>query len=160
MNIKVFSRENCIKYVLENINTKKAIVSITDIKSPFPSELLDAIKANSILFLQFDDEERGDRAMDQDHASTIVEFINSCKEEVDEIVVHCEAGVSRSAAVAGAISFSINGDDAEFFKFPFFPNRHCYRLMLEAFGFDLKQLFLTQKFEANIEEIRKHIDEL
>ena len=98
--------------------------------------------------------------MTQRHANTIVSFIKSLNDNVDELIVHCEAGVSRSAAVAAAISFSINGDDAEFFKFPFFPNRHCYRLMLEAFGFDLKQLFLTQKFEANVEEIRKHIDEL
>ena len=157
MNIKVFSRENCIKYVKKNKNNNRAVISITDIKSELPFKLAEE---NAVLFLQFDDEEVGERAMTQRHANTIVSFIKSLNDNVDELIVHCEAGVSRSAAVAAAISFSINGDDAEFFKFPFFPNRHCYRLMLEAFGFDLKQLFLTQKFEANVEEIRKHIDEL
>ena len=157
MNIKVFSRENCIKDVKENKNNNRAVISITDIKSQLPFELT---KENAVLFLQFDDEESGDRAMTPQHANTIVSFVKSLDDIVDELIVHCEAGVSRSAAVAAAISFSINGDDAEFFKFPFFPNRHCYRLVLEAFGFDLKQLFLTQKFEANIEEIRKHINEL
>ena len=157
MNIKVFSRENCIKYVKKNKNNNRAVISITDIKSELPFKLAEE---SAVLFLQFDDEECGERAMTQQHANTIASFIKSLNGNVDEIVVHCEAGVSRSAAVAAAISFSINGDDAEFFKFPYYPNKHCYRLMLEAFGFDLKQLFLTQKYEDNIQDIIKHIDEL
>jgi hypothetical protein len=32
--------------------------------------------------------------------------------------------------------------------------------MLEAFGFDLKEMSLAQKYAENVEEIRKHIDEL
>jgi hypothetical protein len=157
MNIKVFSRENCLKYVKENKNNNRAIISITDIKSQLPFKLT---KESAVLFLQFDDEECGDRAMTQQHANTIVSFIKSLNGKIDELIVHCEAGVSRSAAVAAAISFSINGDDAEFFKFPYYPNRLCYRLVLEAFGFDLKNLFLDQKYEDNIQDIIKHIDEL
>ena len=53
MNIKVFSRENCIKYVKENKNNNRAVISITDIKSQLPFKLT---KESAVLFLQFDDE--------------------------------------------------------------------------------------------------------
>ena len=157
MNIKVFSRKDCLKYIKENKNNNRAVISITDIKSQLPFKLA---KENAVLFLQFDDEENGDCAMTPQHANTIVSFVKSLDDIVDELIVHCEAGVSRSAAVAAAISFSINGDDAEFFKFPYYPNKLCYRLVLEAFGFDLKKLFLDQKHEDNVKDIMKHIDEL
>jgi len=46
------------------------------------------------------------------------------------ILVHCEAGISRSAAVAGALSKHFLGDDSKFFRTPYLPNRMVYRTLL------------------------------
>ena len=48
------------------------------------------------------------------------------------VVVHCEAGISRSAGVAGALAKHFLGTDKEFFTYPFLPNRLAYRLLLNA----------------------------
>jgi len=45
-------------------------------------------------------------------------------------VVHCSAGIARSAGVAGAISLVLNGKDAMFFKGRYIPNRFVYRTIL------------------------------
>lgn len=61
---------------------------------------------------------------------------------VQAVVVHCEAGISRSAGMAAAIAKHFNGDDSEFFNSPtnlyaiqrsvYSPNRLVYRVMLDA----------------------------
>jgi predicted protein tyrosine phosphatase len=51
--------------------------------------------------------------------------------EVQRIVVHCDAGVSRSPAVAAALARILNGDDAEYFAGRYRPNMRVYRMLLE-----------------------------
>ena len=46
------------------------------------------------------------------------------------IVVHCEAGISRSSGVAGALAKHFIGDDFKFFKYPYLPNRLAYSVLL------------------------------
>lgn len=47
------------------------------------------------------------------------------------IIVHCDAGQSRSAGIAAALSKYYNGSDEEFFNNPHMtPNMLCYRLMM------------------------------
>lgn len=48
------------------------------------------------------------------------------------LIVHCGAGVSRSAGMAAAIDKHYNGSDFEFFKALYRPNMLVYRTMLEA----------------------------
>ena len=64
-------------------------------------------------------------------AKSIWRLIQQHKDEVDTVVVHCEAGMSRSPAVAAAICRGLGGDDAGFFR-EFLPNLYVYRLVLEA----------------------------
>jgi len=64
-------------------------------------------------------------------AETIWKFVDKYKDEVDLIVINCEAGISRSSAVGAAISKVINGSDEDFFKY-FIPNRLVYRKMMEV----------------------------
>ena len=47
------------------------------------------------------------------------------------MIIQCDAGVSRSAGVAGALMKYYNGDDSEIFENPKYrPNMRCYRTML------------------------------
>lgn len=76
---------------------------------------------------------------DDEMAKQIMGFVN-CFNEIDTILVHCDAGQSRSAGVAAAIAKFFNGDDNEFFSGGgmygtprYTPNRLVYRKILEAF---------------------------
>lgn len=63
-------------------------------------------------------------------AKRIRTFVEQYQAKVDRIVVSCEAGISRSCAVAAALSRKINGDDARYFKSGL-PNSLVYRLLRE-----------------------------
>jgi predicted protein tyrosine phosphatase len=51
--------------------------------------------------------------------------------DVDAIIVHCDAGISRSAGVAAAILYAKTGDDSLIFDSGrYAPNMRCYRMVL------------------------------
>lgn len=51
---------------------------------------------------------------EQQHARTIIDFIDEIKNNVDELVVHCHAGISRSGAVGLFICRYLQLDENEF----------------------------------------------
>lgn len=65
-------------------------------------------------------------------ANLILDFVDEVKNQIDMLVVHCEAGVSRSPAIAAVIAKILFDDDSAFFKPPFTPNMHVYRTLLNA----------------------------
>lgn len=70
---------------------------------------------------------------DEAHARAIHQFVMAHRASAERILVHCDAGVSRSPAVAAAITRALGGDDADFFS-RYRPNRRVYRGVLAAFG--------------------------
>ena len=105
-----------------------------------------------ILHLNFNDVE-GDEphCMSRADAERIIEFVNQHVNNVQHIVVHCEAGVSRSAGTCAALMQIVNGDDSEIFNNPrFCPNMHCYRTVLTAY-------FGYYNEEAADEKIKHHL---
>jgi predicted protein tyrosine phosphatase len=69
---------------------------------------------------------------DENMAQQILDFVTCFKDKVDMIVVHCEAGISRSAGVAGALSKILNGDDKYYFDH-YLPNMLVYRTILNTY---------------------------
>lgn len=65
-------------------------------------------------------------------ARQIIDYVMFYKDKVDLICVNCVAGISRSAAVAGALSKILNNDDSYFFKH-YIPNRLVYSTILKEF---------------------------
>lgn len=64
-----------------------------------------------------------------EQSNEIARFVKE-NADVQEVYVHCEAGISRSAGLARAI--------AEYYAIPFSlqgycPNLHCYRTLLSSF---------------------------
>src|ERR1035437_569218 len=49
-------------------------------------------------------EEEGYKAFNEVIAKSIIEFVERMKDKVENLIIHCEAGVSRSSAVAKFIS--------------------------------------------------------
>jgi hypothetical protein len=95
------------------------------------------------------------KAMQPEHARDAWAFLSGLREDVEVLVVHCFAGVSRSPSAAMAIADAMslgrsviewggpvnNGDEFEDDRSPFrdynpafgsSPNRHVYRLMRDA----------------------------
>jgi hypothetical protein len=65
-------------------------------------------------------------------ARQVLKFIRGHKDKVNLIVCHCEAGVSRSAATAAALSKCFGQSDMEFYKGRFHPNPLVYRTILNV----------------------------
>lgn len=109
------------------------VVSITEPESP-EARLAESPHCQAVLRLQFHDTERESELylpLSLEQASEIVEFVQAHKDHVQRIVCHCEAGISRSAGVAGALAKWLTGEDAPFFRH-FVPNRLVYRRVLSA----------------------------
>lgn len=54
--------------------------------------------------------------------------------QAELLLVHCDAGVCRSPAVAAAISRIYKGEDNEWFQKPYLPNMKVYNTMLKVKG--------------------------
>ena len=64
-------------------------------------------------------------------AEAIRDLVASCEPEA--VIVHCEAGISRSAATAAALAKHYNGDDRVFWMMPQYnPNKLVYRVLLDV----------------------------
>jgi len=123
-----------VNEICKSINCKFINISITN---PNKDDLEIVHNENRLdtLFLKFADfDEEWDTARKEDvitndQAKEIINFVKKYKDKVDMIVVNCEAGLSRSPAVGGAIAKWLNNDDSLFFK-KFNLNRMVYRTLL------------------------------
>jgi len=114
-----------------------ALVSISDCPDDFPE--VPTCDCRGVLRLSFEDVE-GDfdffadkpaaRPFTARHARQVADFVRGLPEEIRTLVFQCEAGVSRSPAMAAAVSRSMGLDDLRFFRL-YVPNRLVYRLVLE-----------------------------
>ena len=157
--IKIFSRQAIEKACAANPFAPVAIISITDVSEPLAN-----IPANynirCCLRLQFEDvfeDEAG--AMCQADADDIAQFAYDIDEnhiEADEIWIHCEGGVSRSAAVAAAISKHFYGDDMWVFSNPaYYPNVWVNKLVIEALGDEWDHSEFIRKLNINIQNYKE-----
>ena len=115
---------------------------------PSPPDCLD------ILYIKFDDlaediftEGLTYRAINEEDANRIWTFVDyyMYREHVrlepltealhpELILIHCDAGVCRSPAVAAAIDLIYLGNDSKWFKAPYCPNMKVYNTMLKVKG--------------------------
>ena len=78
----------------------------------FITEYLDRYKFAPTLWLNFPDVDKGEEGFIKDYQiKSIINFCEICKFQ-DTVIVGCDAGLSRSPAIACAIA-SINGDIEE-----------------------------------------------
>lgn len=109
------------------------VISITEPESP-EARLAESEQRLAVLRLQFHDTERESELylpLSSEQAEQIIAFVLANRDQVQRIVCHCEAGISRSAGVAAALAKWLTGEDKPFFRH-FVPNRLVYRRVLEA----------------------------
>lgn len=111
-----------------------ACISISTPGSP-PARI-DEENRVGILRLEFKDVEFAGRdgGMTVPQALQVWDFVQKVGPQIEMLLVHCDAGMSRSPAIGAAIwKLYCKEDDAVFFK-RLTPNRMVYRTMMEAAG--------------------------
>lgn len=71
----------------------------------------------------------------EEHADKIVEFLKEFWGRFKNIAVNCDAGSSRSPAIAAAISKHLTGNDEEFYT-RYRPNRHVARVLTQRISYE------------------------
>lgn len=134
MIVDIMSRREAIAYSKDEGILKTVIISITEPNVP-DIVFADNEQIYRVLSMHFaDSEENFATSIQPEQARRIVEFVLNVKDNVESILVHCEAGQSRSAGVAAALMLWLNGDDSPVWNdtFRFYPNQRCYDMVLEA----------------------------
>ena len=139
------SRQDAVKYCQDKHKKQSIIISISDpnIKydaAPFCSQ---QNNVTAILPLCFSDAagpgkdvygidvEESDMMSDED-ALKVAKLVRANRDK--RIIVHCDAGISRSAGVGAAIAQFFNGDARLFFESgQYDPNMWCFTKMMTAF---------------------------
>jgi predicted protein tyrosine phosphatase len=114
-----------------------AMISITDPRYP-QARLEDDPHRVGLLRLQFHDvgllvgpEADAFVLPAAEHARAIVQFFRVMEPRIDKLIVHCEAGISRSAGVGSGLALCLRQSDAQFY-IQSRPNPRVRRLILEA----------------------------
>ena len=145
MKIKVMYRAQCLAAYLgygpdfdaENINEPTIIISIssTDDQIPLILKSGENKMVAHVEFLMFDDIDASEsvgglKPMSENDAKRIVDAFAQYNDRVSQLIVHCDAGYSRSPAVAAALTKALGLDDSSYFGHSYCPNMHVYRLVL------------------------------
>lgn len=96
---------------------------------------------SKILRLEFHDADGSGRSIDsrivpvtEDHAVEILKFLRAHQDDHSRAIVHCEGGISRSAAVSKFIAQIYNLEFPEGYSLY---NRHVYSTLLRVYGSSL-----------------------
>ena len=108
MIFSVLSRSGAIAYSFKKDVPKTAIISISDVYAENIQEEHPAFAKNpqieNVLYLNFNDVEEGEQfAITDEDGRKIADFVRNLPKTTEQILVHCGAGVSRSAGICAAI---------------------------------------------------------
>lgn len=134
MEIQIMSEDRVEEFSGQPIKDKCIIVSIRSRTCP-KADIVSSSSIIDVLYLQFDDvtpTKRPDIAMVMtgEHAEEIKEFVDEYKDKVDLIIINCEAGISRSSAVAFGIGKYLGLDVGWIMSCgKYMPNWHCLNVL-------------------------------
>ena len=126
--------EQQIKTIYPSIKEKHILISISGTEDK-EVQVPNNSSREGVLHLKFDDIEDIEERytyFDRGNANEILEFVEKHCMHVPLIIVQCKAGLSRSVAVASALSKIINGRDDEVFT-KGIPNMFVYTTLLDFF---------------------------
>lgn len=144
MNVTVMSRYDAIKYCREQHDTPIVMISISDPYIEYFDGEPFCSKQNKVIAIQRIHFTDADKPGKDVYGRTVSE--NDLITEGDaflikrllkkfpniDVIVHCDAGISRSSGVAAAILKAYTGDDSQIFNSPRYrPNMRCYRVVLD-----------------------------
>ena len=144
MNVTVMSRWYAVFYCYNPHAQPTVMISISDphmqyAAAPFCSEENKVLQILSLCFADADQpgpdiygyDAREEDLMRDEDAAQVAELLRTYPDT--DVIVHCDAGISRSAGVAAAILKHVTGDDSSIFDNGLYdPNLWCYQKTLAA----------------------------
>jgi predicted protein tyrosine phosphatase len=112
--------DDCIYYVTQDdlLNKKYALISINDEENCgylfMPSKRCTEVL--TLVFHDTDRKENGTILYTEQQAGEVLKFVQRNIKKVDEIIIHCDTGINRSAGMAAALNKIYNGIDEDYFK--------------------------------------------
>lgn len=161
--VRIMSRMKAIQHSQFKEIPSCVIVSITEGKGITPSFYRgEDSQVKDVFPLFFDDIDReiqGYHAPQEEDFKGLREFIDKWKDEVDEIVVHCHAGISRSSGCAAAICQYIGVDDTFIWDSGrYIPNRRVYKFARMEFGILRSEKEMQELFQrADDAQVRREL---
>ena len=147
LDIAVMSEKGAVWYS-QKAKQPYSIISITSKKKDYYAELKESEYLVDLLRLQFNDLDADTKYIEAPKKEDFVglkEFIDNLKSNI--LIVHCGAGVSRSAGVMAAILEYLEVEDYNIFdEKKFMPNRLVYRLAKEELGIGKNQEYYDEVF--------------
>lgn len=146
MKVNVMYRAQCLAAYLgygpdfdaENITEPTLIISIssTDDQIPLILKSGENKMVAHVEFLMFDDIDTSEsvgglKPMSENDARRIVDTFLHYSDTASQIIVHCDAGYSRSPAVAAALTKALVESDDQYFGHGYCPNMHVYNNVLK-----------------------------
>lgn len=137
--INVYSRQ--MIELIQPYEDPHVIVSIRTPEDPHMVRLPFSAHTLAVLHLQFHDlndaalahvevrDQYEAQCFNRDHARQVLQLVKEFP-KAERLIVHCDAGLSRSPGVAAAVSKILTGDDSQFFK-RYSPNSRVHRTILE-----------------------------
>lgn len=138
MKITVMSRSKAVRFFREMTSVEKEPFACIAIKGLPDEDIPRRYYPYLTLSMTFDDvdmdnKDKREYAITNGQANHIARFVKSLPNTIETLIVHCEAGMSRSAGVAAAIMKWLYNDDSQIFDQPSYrPNMTCYRKTLNA----------------------------
>ncbi len=144
MKVTVMSRWDAVFYCYNPHTEPAVMISISDphmqyAAAPFCSEENKVLQILSLCFADADEpgpdiygyDAKVEDLMRDEDAAKVGELLRTYPDT--DVIVHCDAGISRSAGVAAAILKHTTGDDSSIFENGLYdPNRWCYQKTLQA----------------------------
>lgn len=155
-NINILSRHECILLSTRDLEEDCIIISINNSGEKTP--IFDNTHIKGVLALTFDDitlefVNKGSKGklMELSDVEKIKTFIDTYKNTITNIYIHCTMGISRSGAVGCILARYLNGDDMYLFKTgKYLPNEYVYKLMCDTFDliFDKEDFKIKRKISS------------
>ena len=132
---------------MEFVNVPKNVVQFIDIKhpdfvlisiteTPYETPVKVPTSCKDVLYVYFYDIDKpltGLNAFSRKEAKEILDFFHKYKNNTASMIIHCTAGISRSAGVAAALYRIYHGEnDTTYWKL-FMPNMLVYTTILREF---------------------------
>ena len=152
MEIKVMSKIEAIEYVNEHeIPECTCVISISE-----PVDVLPIFSNPNLYFVHYmrfwdivTDFKDIKVASSKDIAG-LKAFIDKIKDDCECLIIHCHAGISRSAAIASAVSEYLGISHSFFSDDIHHPNIHVYRLACEELGIAKDSEYYSGVFSEGI----------
>lgn len=152
-NIQIMSKQEMTLFSTKDLTKDYIVVSIND--TNYNTIIYDNKHIIDKIQLWFDDiwlkehEDENLKLMCTAHADLIKMFIDTYKDRVNSIIVHCTAGISRSGAVGCCLARYLNGDDEYLLATGrYIPNKHVYKLMCGVLGLEFSEELFKEKLRA------------